>query len=184
MSEEEFSRKKQVLIAASILGTIMFLAVSLIMGWRMVPGLLGEWLGVLAGLISTPFFLEGSFFVMGILIVTSLNSWRRAKEGDEFVYLEQVDGPDVPADLPDHAKWAIYSGQPLPAGTVTALEQAEGALAIGDHQSASAAISTLGKEELSTPGVLRVRLALAEAAGKSDLAGRLREELGRTGNPT
>jgi hypothetical protein len=184
MTETDDPRRKQILIAAAILATITVLALSLLLGWRFVPGLFGEWLGVIAGLISTPFFLEGSFVVLGILIVTSLNSWRRSKEGDEFVYLDQVAGPDVPADLPDQAKWAIYRETPLPGAGVTPLEQAEGAVAIGDFETAAAVIAAMSHEELAADGVLEVRLALAEASGKLAVAERLRAELARRAIPT
>lgn len=179
MAEIEVSRKKQVMIAFAILATITVCALSLLLGWRFVPGLLGEWLGVFAGLISTPFFLEGSFVVLGLLIVTSLNSWRRSKEGDEFVYLDQVTGPEVPSDLPDQAKWVIYREQPLQGEGVSLLEQAEGAVAIGDFESASAVIASMSHEELAADGVLEVRIALAEGSGKPELAGKLRAELAK-----
>lgn len=184
MADEEISRKKQVVIVAALFVVITTVAVSLLLGWRHVPGLFGEWLGVFAGLISTPFFLEASFVVLGLLIVTSLNSWRRSKEGDEFVYLEQVNGPDVPADLPDQAKWAIYREKPLPPGDLTRLEQAEGAVAIGDFETAAALVAAMSHEELANDGVTEVRLALAESAGKTALAEKLRAEIARRSEPT
>jgi hypothetical protein len=184
MTETEVSRKKQVMIAFAILATITAGALSLLLGWRFVPGLLGEWLGVIAGLISTPFFLEASFVVLGLLIVTGLNSWRRSKEGDEFVYLEQIKEPDLAADLPDQAKWAIYREKPLPSEGISLLEQAEGAVAIGDFETASAAIAAMSHEELSADGVLEVRLSLAVASGKEALAGKLRSEIADRSSPT
>ena len=67
------------------------------------------------------------------MIVISLNIWRQRKDGDEFVYLEQVAGPDAPADLPEHAKWAVYRQKPLDPEAPSLLAQAEGAFAIGDY---------------------------------------------------
>lgn len=180
MNEEETNRSKQILIAAVILGTITVCVLTLLIGWRYVPGLFGEWLGVIAGLLSTPFLLEGSFVVLGLVIVLGLNSWRRMKEGEEFVYLEQVDGPGTER-LPDHARWAVYRDKPLLPGTVSLLEQAEGAVQIGDFDSAAALIASMSHDELAADGVLEVRLAMAEAGGKAALADRLRGEIAKKG---
>jgi hypothetical protein len=176
MTEEQAGRNKQILIGAVILGTITVFVLTLLLGWRYVPGLFGEWLGVIAGLLSTPFLLEGSFVVLGLVIVVGLNSLRRVKEGEEFVYLEQVEGPGTER-LPDQARWAVYRDKPLPPGTISLLEQAEGAIGIGDFESAAAAVAAMSHEELAEDGVLVVRLALAEAGGKTDLADRLRSEI-------
>lgn len=176
MTDERTSRHRQILIAVMILGTITVCVVSLLLGWRLVPGLFGEWLGVFAGLISTPFLMEGSFVVLGLLIVVGLNSWRRVKDGEEFVYLDQVEGPGV-ENLPDQARWAIYHERPLPPGTISLLEQAEGAVAISDFESAASFIAAMNHEELAEDGVLEVRLALAQAAGKTALVERLQGEM-------
>lgn len=163
-------------MGAVILIVICACVVTLLMGWRSVPGLFGEWLGVFAGILSTPFFLEASYVVMGILIVVGLNSWRRARDGDEFVYLDQVEGYDG-EKLPEHAKWAIYREKPLPLETISLLEEAEGALAIGDLDAASEAISAMGEDELVRNEVLRVRISLAEASNRISLAEELRKKL-------
>jgi hypothetical protein len=63
-----------------------------------VPGVVGESLGTLAGVMSTPFFMEASFFVLGVVILLSLNTWRRHRAGDEFV---TIDTSDLPADRSD-----------------------------------------------------------------------------------
>jgi len=183
MTETEENRKKQIMIAAVIFAVITTAALTLLLGWRHVPGLLGEWMGVIAGLISTPFVLEGTFAVLGLMIVVGLNSWRRAKDGDEFVYLDQVEGPDVKT-LPDQARWAVYRHEPLPPAGVSLLEQAEGAVAIGDFETAAAWIASMSHEQLAADGVLEVRLALAQASGKTALAERLRREIAARGVPT
>ncbi len=81
-------RGRQILVGAAILGTIMVLVCGLLVGWRLIPGWVGESFGMLAGILSTPFFMEGSFVIMGFLIVVGLNTWRRRNEGDEFVEIE------------------------------------------------------------------------------------------------
>lgn len=177
MAIEEENRKMQVVIAAAILTTITVCVVTLLIGWHYVPGLLGEWLGMIAGFFSTPFFMEASFVILGTIIVYSLNVWRMKKDGDEFVYLEQVAGPDVPRNLPDQVKWVVYGKEPLPAVEVPLLTQAEGAVAIGDFESAAALIASMNHEELAQDGVLEVRHALAVASGKSELAERLNRQI-------
>jgi len=82
------SRGKQFLVGGTILLVVACLVISLLMFWREIPGLLGETVGKVVGIMSTPFFMEASFVILGFFIVVSLNTWRRQKEGDEFVTIE------------------------------------------------------------------------------------------------
>jgi len=173
-------RVKQVAIGASILLALTVAVPSLLLGWRQLPGLVGEWVGTIIGIMTTPFFMESTFAILGLVIVITLNSWRQRKDGDEFVYLEQVSGPDVPEHLPDHAKWAIYREKPLEREGPSLLEQAEGALAIGDYTAAGEWIGAMKTSELTQPETLRLRLELAKATGKTDLAASLEQELANT----
>lgn len=79
------NRGKQVAVGAGIIVAFMTAVICLLVFWRYIPGWVGESVGKVAGLISTPFILEASFFVMGLGIVVLLNSWRRKKDGDDFV---------------------------------------------------------------------------------------------------
>ena len=170
-------RVKQIAIGAGILMTLAVVVPGTLMGWRYLPGVLGEWIGMMVGLMTTPFIMETSFILLGLVIVIGLNYFRTAKEGDEFVYLEQVTGPDLPKDLPDQAKWAVYLAKPLTAETPSSLAMAEGAFAIGDYPTASEWIGTMNQAELKRPTTLRLRLELAKATGKTELAERLEKEL-------
>jgi hypothetical protein len=170
-------RVKQVAIAAGILLGLGMLVTGVLAGWRFLPGVLGEWVGFMVGIVTTPFFLEASFAILGLVIVISLNHWRQHKDGDEFVYLEQVDGPDVPANLPDHAKWAVYREKPLDGAEPSPLAQVEGALAIGDFQAAGEWLGGLSPEELRQPAALQLRLELAKATGRNDLVKSLEQEI-------
>lgn len=152
---------------------VMVTVIGSLLGWSHVPGLLGEWLGSMIGIMTTPFFMEGSFLVLGLVIVIALNTWRRHKEGDDCVYLEQVTGPNVPRDLPDQVKWAVYREKPLDGSGPTPLELAEGALEIGDFEAAAKWLGTLEENELNHPETLEVRLKLANATGLTDLASSL-----------
>ncbi len=77
----------------SILLVVAAVVISLLLFWREIPGLFGETLGKVVGIMSTPFFMEASFVILGFLIVVGLNTWRRHKEGDEFVTIDMKREP-------------------------------------------------------------------------------------------
>lgn len=93
MSNQPISenRGKQVAVGGVIIFSLMTVVICLLAFWRYIPGWVGESVGMVAGLISTPFFLEASFFVMGLGIVVLLNSQRRKKDGDDFVEFDAQD---------------------------------------------------------------------------------------------
>jgi hypothetical protein len=130
---ERDERKQQVLVGFCVVAGVAGLI--LLIAWaRYLPGLGGEFFGRILGVISTPFLMEASFCVLGLVLVMALNIWRQRRDGDELVYLEEVKNP--PANLPDQARWAVYQNAPLAAGPPEANLLLEGALAIGDHASA------------------------------------------------
>lgn len=173
-------RMKEVAVGAAVLATLTAVGCGLLLGWRFLPGVVGEWFGTMLGIATTPFFLKASVAVLGLIVVISLNIWRRHKEGDEFVILEQVSGPDVPADLPEHARWAIYRrGNVENPVEPTALDLAEGALAIGDFAAVIGHLEALSTDELAEAPALRVRLELAQKTGHAELAETLSAQLHR-----
>ncbi len=176
MERGKDERVKQVAIGAAFLLTLAIAVPSALLGWRLLPGLWGEWLGTVVGLLTTPFVMESSFVILGILIVITLNHWRRMKEGDDFVFLEQVNEKHAPRDLPDHARWAVFLEKPQEVVRLSLLEKAEGAFSIGDHSAAAQWISEMESTELKQTATLELRINLAEATGKSDLAATLRAE--------
>ncbi|MFD0892707.1 hypothetical protein KBB96_14885 [Luteolibacter ambystomatis] len=164
-------RVRQVLAAAAILGGVLVLTLG-IRAASFLPGVTGEFFGMITGVLSTPVFLEISFFLMGFMIVLALNHWRMKKEGDEFVYLDQIQEPET-THLPDQAKWAIYKTKPLPGEEPSLLVQAEGALEIGDLQAAADAVAAMEETELHLPETTALRIRLARASGREDLARKL-----------
>jgi hypothetical protein len=160
-----------------ILVVLTVVVTGLLMGWRLLPGLLGEWVGTMIGILTTPFFMEASFAILGLVTVISLNHWRQRKDGDDFVYLEQVAGPQVPEDLPEHAKFAVYRDKPLDGEEPSLLAQAQGAFAIGDYPATSQWISAMDHDELKQLQALRLRLDLAKATGRDDVVKQLEAEL-------
>lgn len=176
-TEDQEHRVRQVVVAGAILSGLTLLVCGVLIGWRYLPGIWGEWIGTMVGVLTTPFFLEVSFIFIGLTIVVAINYWRQKREGDECVYLERIDGADVPAGLPEHAKWAVYREKPLPGEMPTELAQAEGALAIGDYEAAGEWIGAMSEAELKRPEVLFLRLELAKATGRTDLVAQLECEL-------
>ena len=172
--KERDERIGQVLVGAAILVGLLIVT-TLIRLLGLLPGFVGEVFAMFAGFLSTPVFLEVSFFVLGLLIVLAVNHLRRVREGDEFVYLEQVSGPEA-KDLPEHAKFAVFPETPLPPETPGLLAQAEGALAIGDFEATAEALATMDEAELARPETRRLRIALAKATGRDELARRLEAE--------
>lgn len=175
------NRVRQIAVGFGILGLVGLMVCGALIGWRHVPGLAGEWLGTMVGVMTTPFFLEASFICIGLTVVVTINHWRQKRDGDELVYLEQVEGME---SLPEHAKWAVYRELPLPGETPSLQTQAEGALAIGDHEAAAECIAAMGEAELKQPETLALRLELARATGRTGLAVQLENELRAARNET
>lgn len=174
MVTAEQERKRQIAVGGIILLLIGLVVCGALIGWRHVPGILGEWLGVVIGVMTTPFFLELSFAIIGLSIVLMINHLRQKRVGDELVYLEQVNEPII---LPDHASWALFREVPLSGQEPGLLDQAEGALAIGDYQAAAGLLATMPEDQLVLPETLLLRITLAKATGRFDLAEKLEIQL-------
>jgi len=145
--------------------------------WRFTPGVFGEWLGVIAGVMSTPFLLEIFFVILGLIIVVGLNHLRQKRDGDDFVFIEEINDPSASADIPDRSKFAIYRDRPLAGVGPTTLDQIEGALEIGDHDHAAKLLAEMNDDALKQPTVLALRLRLARETGKHELARRIENEI-------
>ena len=173
----EENRTRQIIIGSAILVVLTIVVCGALIGSRYLPGLLGEWIGMMIGVMTTPFFMEASFVILGLIIVIAINTWRRNRDGDELVFLERVDSPEGQGPLPEHASWAVYRKKPL-TGEVPSLQvQAEGAVAIGDYDAAAELIGAMSEAEIKDPEILKLRLSLAEATGKADLAKQLAADL-------
>ena len=88
---DDENRWKQIAAGAGILLGLGVAACGTLLGWRHLPGLLGEWVGLMVGVLTTPFFLEASAVVVGLTVVLAINGWRRKRAGEEWVDLEQAD---------------------------------------------------------------------------------------------
>ena len=153
------------------------LVVALIWAGTYLPGFAGEVFSMIAGIMWTPILLDLTIFIMGGIFVLWLNHFIRAREGDEFVYLEQVDGPDIPADLPAEARAAVFTEEPETQGLAPALAAIEGALELDDRAEASELLYQLPPDSLDEPEVLALRIRLAWAHGRDEQARALEDKL-------
>lgn len=169
-------RWKQVGAGLGVLAGVTCLGLLLVFG-RHLPGLAGEFFARVVGMVTTPFILETTLCILGFVVVMTLNHWRQWREGDELVYLDEVKNP--PETMPDQAKWAVYKDKPLEPGLIAAADLLEGAIAIGDHEAAIELLTGMSDAERSSPEVLKLRITLAEASGKTELAEHLRTQLGK-----
>lgn len=83
-------QKRQIGIGAAIMLAITLLICGLLLWVPYVKGLIGEWLGLLVGVVTTPFFMEGSFAILGLTLVLVINHLRQKETRDEFVDLDFV----------------------------------------------------------------------------------------------
>ena len=144
------SQKKSLTVGT---GLIFAAAGFIVLVWSgtFLPGFLGEAFSKLAGIMWTPVLLDISLFILGLTLVLWLNKYRLERDGDEFVYLEQVDGPDIPEDLPPEARSAIYKTAPQNLGDEPTLASIEGALALDDCAEATSLLLRLSPEARVPP---------------------------------
>lgn len=161
------------------LGLIFLAAAVVALIWlgTYLPGFAGELFSMVAGLMWTPLVLDVSLLFLGLSLVLWINKIVRAREGDEFVYLEQVEGPDIPAELPTESRSAIFTDKPSARDHSVALAAIEGALNLEDHAEASRLLFELSPELLEEPDVLALRIRLARQQNHEDTAESLLAEL-------
>jgi len=170
-------RGRQLVIGLGILLALLVVVPLFYVFGKFAPGLLGEWFAVIAGIISTPFLLEAFYLILGLFIVVGLNHLRQKREGDEFVYLEQVNDPDAPPGIPEKSTFAIYREKPLVGESPGPAEAIEGILELGDHDEAARMLADLDDDTLKAPAILTLRIRLARETGKTELANRLARQL-------
>ena len=91
------TRVKQVAIGSSVILACggVIIALSLL---RRLPGFTGEFFGKIAGILSTPLFMEIGIGLLGFLALLAVNHIRRLREGDEFVDLGEFAGRNGMSD--------------------------------------------------------------------------------------
>ena len=152
-------------------------AVVLLWAGTYLPGFAGEMFSMVAGIFWTPVLLDISLFIMGFALILWLNKVRLDREGDEYVYLEQVDPPEDGETLPAEARSAVYAAPPAELAEKPEVAAIEGALALGDQAQATDMLLKLSEEELNLPEVLAVRVQLARQQDRHSEAEALVEKL-------
>jgi len=90
-------RVSQAVIGVTLLIAIGLIVSTVLIGYHYLPGIWGEWIGSMVGIMTTPFFLEVSFILIGFTIVLLINGYRRNKDGDELVYLDSNESDEKPS---------------------------------------------------------------------------------------
>ncbi|MCW1886801.1 hypothetical protein OKA04_18825 [Luteolibacter flavescens] len=96
--------RKRHLVAGMLVIAFMGLVGLILVIGTTLPGLIGEVFTKVVGFLTSPFLLEGSLIFAGFTLVILINSWRRHRDGDEFVYLDELNAtsaaPSESGDLP------------------------------------------------------------------------------------
>ncbi len=138
----------------------------------------------LFGIFTTPFILESTVAIVGILIVMAINHWRISREGDGWVYMvthEPEEGEEpLPAAITQRLQGVILTSKPEvldEAGTSRLM--IEGFLEMGMAAQAQKELTDLGElpDDMSSI-VLRVRVAAANLDTEQALT-RLRDSAAR-----
>lgn len=116
---------------------------------------------MLVGALATPFILESSIAVIGLVIVVVINQRRLQKEGDGWVYLAQTE-PDAEAlaagaqTPPRRLEGVILKERPE-TSTAALLAMAEGFLDLGLAREALDQLDRLPAEEQASPAARELR---------------------------
>ena len=82
---------KTLAVGCSIMmGFFLILAIIAIAA-NYTTGIVKETAEKIAGMISSPFFMEASFFCIGLFLLLGYNSYRRHADGDDYVEMEIKD---------------------------------------------------------------------------------------------
>ncbi len=119
----------------------------------------------MAGAMATPFILETTVALVGLVIVIAINQWRLQKEGDGWVYLAQTnpDPASVEAGADTASKRLEGVVMPVPPDREIDLNArlaiAEGYLELGLKQEALDHVALLSEEEQKNPRAEAVKIA-------------------------
>jgi hypothetical protein len=79
---------KQIAIGWALI-TFFFLVLGGIAAWAYLPGFVGELGRMCLALITSPFLMETSIFFLALTMLFAINGWRRNREGDDYVTLDE-----------------------------------------------------------------------------------------------
>lgn len=159
---------KTLLIGCAFMSVFFLFLTTIGLTAYFIPGIIGEAAKKLSGIMCSPVFMELGFFFMGVVLLIVFNTIKRIKDGDEFVYLETVDAPEVKENLPKSKQSAVFKEAPLPFNEDIAIQIAtiEGALDMEDTEQAFQLLMELPKEVIETPEVQQLRQRLIQLKEK------------------
>lgn len=107
-------RRRQLIAGISLIIGITIVLCTALSSWGYLPDVLAEWLGLMIGVATSPFFMELSCLIVGFILIISINQWRNQRDGDEFVTLaEPPPHPTTRIDMNPSQSPAESSGKTL-----------------------------------------------------------------------
>ena len=84
--------KKHILIGSSLI-VLFFVALVGIAAAAYLPGFAGELGRMCLAWITSPFLMESALFFLALTLLFAINAWRRNKEGEDWVQLDENGKP-------------------------------------------------------------------------------------------
>ena len=84
--------KKHILIGSGLI-VFFFLFLGGIAAAAYLPGYSGELGRFCLALITSPFLMEGAIFFLALTLLFAINGWRRNREGEDWVALDENGKP-------------------------------------------------------------------------------------------
>ncbi|MBK1831604.1 hypothetical protein JIN77_12765 [Verrucomicrobiaceae bacterium R5-34] len=82
------ARKKHTLIGFSLI-LFFFVMLGAVAASAYLPGFAGELGRMCLALITSPFLMETAIFFLALTLLFAINGWRRNREGDDWVALDE-----------------------------------------------------------------------------------------------
>lgn len=82
------SQRKAILIGLSLI-VCFFLLLGGVAATAFLPGYAGELGRACLSLITSPFIMEPAIFFLAFTVLFAINGWRRSREGDDWVELDE-----------------------------------------------------------------------------------------------
>ncbi|MCP5534644.1 MAG: hypothetical protein H7A51_00235 [Akkermansiaceae bacterium] len=87
--------KKHILIGSGLI-IFFFLCLGAVAASAYLPGFSGEFGRMCLALITSPFLMETAIFFLALTLLFAINGWRRNREGDDYVTLDENGIPERP----------------------------------------------------------------------------------------
>lgn len=84
--------KKHILIGSSLI-VLFFVGLVGIAAAAYLPGFAGELGRMCLAWITSPFLMESALFFLALTLLFAINAWRRSKDGDDWVQLDENGEP-------------------------------------------------------------------------------------------